>query len=119
MKVLVDTCIWITHFKSPNSLLTSLVENQLVFTHESVLGELIVGNIPQRRSTLILLLHLPRIQNATFAELMWFVERQSLHAKGLSWSDVHLLCSCILFDTKLYTIDSRLHTQAQLLKIAL
>lgn len=119
MKVLVDTCVWIAHFKSPNPLLIGLLESQLVFTHEQVLGELLVGNIPQRRNTLVLLLLLPRLGNGSFAEVMWFVERQSLNAKGLSWGDIHLLSSCILAGAKLYTLDARLNAQATFLGLAL
>ena len=55
-----------------------MIESQLVFTHEVVLGELLVGNIKDRRATLTSLLRLPRLENAAFSEVLWFVEQQEL-----------------------------------------
>lgn len=96
-----------------------MIESQLVFTHEVVLGELLVGMIKDRRATLTSLLRLPRLENAAFPEVLWFVEQQELSGKGLSWNDIHLLCTCILSGAKLYTTDLRLHQQAQQLRVTL
>ena len=76
-------------------------------------------NIKDRRSTLTSLLRLPRLENAAFPEVLWFVERQELSGKGLYWNDIHLLCTCILSGAKLYTTDLRLHQQAQQLRVSL
>ena len=96
-----------------------MIESQLVFTHEVVLGELLVGMIKDRRATLTSLLRLPRLENAAFPEVLWFVEQQELSGKGLSWNDIHLLCTSILSGAKLYTTDLRLHQQAQQLRVSL
>ena len=96
-----------------------MIESQLVFTHDVVLGELVVGNLKDRRATLTSLLRLPRLENPAFPEVLWFVERQGLAGMGLSWNDIHLLCTCILAGAKLYTTDLRLHQQAQQLRVSL
>ncbi len=117
--VLVDTSVWIRHFRDTDRLLVALIESRSAAVHEVVVGELSAGNLHQRKETLTILLRMPRLGNATFAEALWFVEKQGLAGKGLSWGDIHLLCAAMLQGTRIYTHDVRLHREAVTLGIAL
>lgn len=51
-KVLVDTSVWVSHFKHGNNALVDLLARDLVFTHPLVIGEIACGTLPQREQTL-------------------------------------------------------------------
>lgn len=110
--ILVDTSVWIDHFRRANHRLAEVLESGLCHTHEAVLGELCCGDLPARERTLGLLLSLPRVQSATAAEAMWLVDRARLHGLGLGWVDVLLLSSALAADASLWTLDVRLATAA-------
>jgi hypothetical protein len=73
-----------------------------------VLGELAIGSIPKRKTTLADLLLLRRIPEVDFETLLQFVELHHLFSSGLSWVDVHLLASCLASDAELITDDRQL-----------
>lgn len=50
---LVDTSVWVAHFRQNNRLLTELLGRGLVLTHPLVLGELACGTPPARAQTLV------------------------------------------------------------------
>jgi predicted nucleic acid-binding protein len=62
--ILVDTSVWIHHFRSGNARLRELLQEGEVAMHAMVLGELACGNLGKRAETLRLLGHLPRIPQA-------------------------------------------------------
>lgn len=49
---LVDTSVWIAHFRQGGSHLTALLNQGLVFVHPIVVGELACGNLKNRRQIL-------------------------------------------------------------------
>jgi len=59
--VLVDTSVWIHHFRSGTARLRELLQAGEMATHPMVLGELACGNLTKRAETLRLLNRLPRI----------------------------------------------------------
>lgn len=62
--ILVDTSVWVDHFRRGNARLKLLLEDGEAATHPMVLGELACGNLPRRRETLHLLESLPAIPQA-------------------------------------------------------
>ena len=63
--VLVDTSIWIQHFRAGEPRLVELLNETLVLMHPLVLGELACGNLKNRASILRNLEALPAVGSAS------------------------------------------------------
>ena len=111
--VLVDTSVWIDFLRRGNEALADLLSNGEVHTHPLVIGELSVGNISGRDEFLALVRELPTTKECTHEEVGGFIEQHRLFGKGLGYMDVHMLCSAVLTDTTLWTLDSRLQKVAR------
>ncbi len=103
--ILFDTSVWIRHFRAPECKLIDALEDGTALTHECVVGELAVGRIPNLKSTLQDLLHLPFAPNVPFEELLGLLQRRKLISKGLSWIDIHLIAGALAADAELVTYD--------------
>ena len=108
--VLVDTSVWIDHFRSHNAALEALLNQDLACTHPMVIGEIACGTTPAPRlRTLRDLGLLPTIQHASLRETMEFIERESLYGLGCGLVDLVLLTSTLLTPgATLWTLDQRL-----------
>jgi len=106
--VLVDTCVWIKHFRQRNLLLVNLLEDGEVWCHPIVVGELSMGNLQNRQQTIFDLAKLNRPPIATFAETRQMVEARRLWGRGIQWNDARILASAILGQVPLWTFDIRL-----------
>jgi predicted nucleic acid-binding protein len=111
-RVLVDTSVWIDHFRRPNRDLEELLDEGRVVTHPFVIGELACGSLHHRAEVLRLLDALPAAPLAAHHEVLMFVERQRLYGSGLGWIDLHLLASARLMHHSLWSTDRRLRTVA-------
>ncbi|MEI6972167.1 MAG: type II toxin-antitoxin system VapC family toxin [bacterium] len=116
--VLVDTSVWVDHFRQGVSLLGDLLVSGRVVTHPFVIGELACGNLKNRKKILSLLSNLPSLQMVSHAEALHLTESRSLGGSGIGWIDVHLLASASLNHVTLWTRDRRLQTVASRLGIA-
>lgn len=116
--VLVDTSVWVDHFRSDNTHLVHLLNQGLVAVHPFVNGELACGNLRNRREILSLLQALPQTEKASDEEILFYIEKNSLSGKGLGLIDVHLLASSQLSDHLFWTKDRRLHDIAKKLNLA-
>lgn len=117
--ILVDTSVWIDHLHRPVDALVEMLEGSLVAEHPMVVGELALGSLRDRDRFLALLMRLPRLPTAEGGELVRFVEVNSLHGRGLSLVDAHLLASTRLAPgARLWTRDKRLSAAADQLGIA-
>ncbi|BBL72473.1 type II toxin-antitoxin system VapC family toxin [Methylogaea oryzae] len=116
--ILVDTSIWIDHFRGSGSVLSALLHTDHVCTHAWVIGELACGNLGNRAEILGLLQALPQLAPATAEEVLFFIERQRLMGRGIGYVDVHLLAAAALHSSRLYTRDKRLHGIAEELGLA-
>jgi predicted nucleic acid-binding protein len=105
---LVDTSVWIDHFRKGNARLRDLLEEGGVASHPMVLGELACGNLPRRVQTLRLLARLPRIPQAPDHLVLQSIVSQRLFGKGIGWIDAHLLTASLLSSVPLWTLDQRL-----------
>lgn len=106
--VLVDTSVWIEHFRRASAQLIGLLENGEAAVHPFVVGELACGNLKNRSEILALLHALPESPRADDEEVLYFIDRHSLAGTGLGLIDVHLLASCHLGELPLWTKDKRL-----------
>ena len=113
MTQLVDTSVWVDHFRKRNGRLSELLANSQVLIHPFVIGELSCGNLPRRGEVLGLLGSLPEVPVLAHEEVMRFVNAQRLHGRGLGWIDMHLLASARLAHKPLWTFDKRLAAAAQ------
>jgi predicted nucleic acid-binding protein len=110
--VLVDTSVWIEHFRSGTiGLEASLNEGQVV-CHPFIIGELACGNLRNRSQILSLLETLPAAHRAKHEEVMLFIEKNLLMGKGLGYVDMHLLASAVLASIPLWTLDKTLSKAA-------
>ncbi len=117
--ILVDTSVWVAHLRSGEAQLVDLLEGNAVIMHPFVVGEIACGSLADRALTLDLLQHLPMAVVAESHEILGYIERHSLHGKGIGYVDVHLLASAAIGGTKLWTRDKRLHAVARELGCAL
>jgi predicted nucleic acid-binding protein len=115
MNVLVDTSVWVAHFRQADNTLVGLIERDLVLSHPMVLAEIACGTPPApREQTLSDMSLLAQAHVASFAEVMAFIEREKLYGLGCGFVDIALLASaCITPDTTLWTIDKNLSELAK------
>jgi len=117
--VLVDTSIWIDHFRKGEPSLVRLLEHDQVLMHPFVRAELACGNLKNRIGILSMLNDLPAAIVASDQEVMKFVERYQLFGVGLGYVDVHLLAATALTETaRLWTLDRALLTVAAKLELS-
>ena len=117
--ILVDSSVWIDHFRHGESALVGLLDTGRVLTHPFVIGELALGNLRQREQVLALLEELPRALVATEAEVLHFIGRHALFGMGIGYVDAHLLAGARLTpDTSIWTRDKRLRAAAETLSLA-
>jgi predicted nucleic acid-binding protein len=106
--ILADTSVWIHHFRQGEPKLARYLVNGMVLMHPFVAGELACGNLKHRASTLSNLLTLPAAVRANDLEVLRLIEDRRLWARGLGWTDIHLLASALLSKCGFWTLDKRL-----------
>ena len=107
--ILVDTSVWIEHFRSGTIGLDSLLHDGRALCHPFIIGELACGNLANRAEILALLSELPMAARATNTEALQFIESRKLMGRGLGYIDIHLLMSALLTGVPLWTLDRMLH----------
>ena len=107
--VLVDTSVWVAHFRAGDMNLEALLNKGHVSCHPFIVGELACGNLTNRSEIFSLLQTLPMATVVEHEEVMQFIENYSLMGKGLGYIDMHLLASAILSKVLLWTLDKKLH----------
>jgi predicted nucleic acid-binding protein len=119
MNVLVDTSVWVAHFRHTNDALVTLIERDCVLSHPMVLAEIACGTPPApREQTLGDMALLGQASLASWAEVMAFIEREKLYGLGCGFVDIALLAStCITPDTTLWTLDKKLMDLARRLSV--
>lgn len=112
--VLVDTSVWVDHFRRHNAALAELLAMDLALCHPMVLGEIGCGSPPARTQTLADLTRLPSAQQASVQEVLAFLEREQLFGLGCGFVDITLLASTLLTPgAELWTLDKRLAALAE------
>jgi predicted nucleic acid-binding protein len=116
--VLVDTSVWVSHFREGNSQLASLLNRGEVMCHPIIIGEISCGTFRNRKEILSLLQLLPSAIQARHEEVIGFIETFQLMGKGLGYIDMHLAASARLTGIPIWTFDTKLHKATQELGIA-
>ncbi|MDZ7783948.1 MAG: VapC toxin family PIN domain ribonuclease [Halioglobus sp.] len=107
MSVLIDTSVWVDHFRRRNDVLVDLILRDEGLTHPMVLGELACGTPPAPRTqTLGDIGLLQSARQATWAEVRTLIEREQLYGLGCGLIDLSLLASTMITpDARLWTLD--------------
>lgn len=109
MSVLVDTSVWVHHFRQGEPALAELLREDRVLVHPWVIGEIACGTPPDRERTLSRLALLRAAPQATLGEILGFIERERLHGNGCGLLDIGLLSSVRMTPgARLWTRDRRL-----------
>lgn len=116
--VLVDTSIWVDHFRNNNPTLVSLLNQDRVFVHPLVIGELACGTPPNRSRTLTDLGDLRSAQQLTVNEVIAFLNAHELYGRGCGLVDMTLLASTLLSGVQLWTRDKRLEALAHRMTVS-
>ncbi len=115
--VLVDTSVWVSHFRRKNNHLENLLSRELVYCHPFIIGELACGNLHNRNEILYLMRELPAAIQATDKDVLIFIEKHRLAGKGLGIVDIYLLASASLSGLLIWTEDERMRVVARQLHI--
>ncbi len=115
MNVLVDTSVWVDHFKNSNTKLRELLYQDNVLSHPMIIGELACGTPPAPRPRTLNDIKLLKMANqANFNEILGFIERDKIYGMGCGFVDISLLASVLITpDTMLWTLDKRLSKLAK------
>jgi predicted nucleic acid-binding protein len=118
--VLVDTSVWVDHFRNRNGELVNLLTLDLALSHPLIVTELACGTPPAPRSrTLSDIATLPQARQATLDEVRGFIEREKLYGLGCGVVDLALLASTLLTPgSRLWSLDRRLVELAQRFDVA-
>jgi predicted nucleic acid-binding protein len=110
MSVLVDTSVWIDHFRHRNNALVELLGLDRALSHPMVMLEIACGTPPAPRiQTLNNLALLQSCNQASLSEVMAFIEDEKLYGLGCGLVDLALLASTLITPgTELWTLDKRL-----------
>src|SRR5689334_9718861 len=117
MQCLVDTSVWVDHFRSGVAGLDRLLVRHRVICHAAILGELACGPLMKRPRTMTLLRLLPQLPARADVEVLDTLEQHRLFGRGIGWVDVHLLAAVLAQPCVLWTRDRRLQRAASDLQI--
>ncbi len=117
--ILVDTSVWVGHLRARDGTLVQLLHAEQVLIHPFMIGEIALGNLPQRDLILHTLRLMPQSVVASHRELLHFIDRHELFGLGIGYVDAHLLAAVRLTPgATLWTRDKRLSGAADRLGLA-
>lgn len=111
--VLVDTSVWVSHFRETHDGLVELLNNGEVVCHPFIIGELACGNLQNRTEIISLLEALPTALVVEHQEILSFIEVRRVMGKGLGYVDIHILAAALLTGIPLWTLDRSLDKVAE------
>ncbi|KXF79408.1 ribonuclease [Paramesorhizobium deserti] len=112
--ILVDTSIWIDHFRHSDAELRRVIEDDLLFCHPFVTGELALGSLRDQANVLGFLAVQRQAPVATHDEILTMIDCHGLFSMGIGYTDAHLLASVLLDQgASLWTRDKRLKLAAE------
>jgi predicted nucleic acid-binding protein len=115
---LVDTSVWIDHFRTGNTDMAALLTVGSVMTHPFIIGELACGDLRSRAAILGDIRALPCARMASHEEVHAMIERRKLWGKGIGWIDAHLLAAATLSNLTVWTADKAMSRVARALGVA-
>ncbi|CAN1541022.1 VapC Predicted nucleic acid-binding protein, contains PIN domain [Burkholderiaceae bacterium] len=117
--VLVDTSVWVHHFRHRSESLITLLSNDQVLCHPLILLEIACGSPPAPRlKTLASIAKLQIAKTATTFEIMDLIESNDLYDSGCGAIDTSLLASTLITqEAKIWTKDKKLEALAKKLGV--
>ncbi|OLP52944.1 ribonuclease [Rhizobium rhizosphaerae] len=111
--ILVDTSIWIDFFRHDHPALRQIMDEDRLYCHPVIIGELALGSLRDRQSVLTFLTAQRQARAASHEQVLAMIERHAIFSMGIGYSDAQLLASMLL-DTRLilWTGDRRLRLAA-------
>ncbi len=106
--VLIDTSVWINHFRKGDAKLGSLLMEGKAAIHEFIIGELACGSFKNYDEIINLLNNLHKSKKVTIEEYLLFIKKNKLNGRGIGFVDIHLLSSSKLSGYALFTYDKKL-----------
>ncbi|MBP2151935.1 PIN domain-containing protein [Xanthobacter autotrophicus DSM 597] len=117
--ILVDTSVWIDHFRQGDMRLQQVLAAGAAILHPFVIGELALGNLRRRDVILEALAALPQATVAETEEVLGLIAAEALYGRGIGYVDAHLVAAVRLTPgAVLWTRDKRLAAVAERLGIA-
>jgi predicted nucleic acid-binding protein len=118
--ILVDTSIWVNHFRQSNLQLVYLLTNDQVLCHPLVILEIACGSPPApRHKTLEYLEKLQTAKISTVREIMAMIENHKLQDSGCGATDMSLLASTLMTENaKIWTKDKNLEKLSKKLGVS-
>jgi predicted nucleic acid-binding protein len=117
--LLVDTSIWIDHFRKANPRLSAALLRRQVLIHDFVLGELALGHTLRFSEIAKDLSDLPNATVAAPAEVLRLISNAALTGSGIGYVDAHLVASTLLTpEARFWTRDKKLLKVAERLSVA-
>lgn len=118
--ILVDTSVWVSHFRQSNLSLVYLLTNDQVLCHPLVMLEIACGSPPApRHKTLEYLDKLQTVKTATNREIMTLINAHHLQDSGCGAIDMALLASALITEkAKIWTQDKKFETLAKRLGVS-
>jgi predicted nucleic acid-binding protein len=110
--ILVDTAIWIDHFRHGNAHLSDLLMANMVSVHPWIVGELACDNLAQRGWVLGLVRALPQLPVASEEEMMYFLDKHPLAGRGIGYFDMHLLAAATLASARFWATEEAVRNAA-------
>jgi predicted nucleic acid-binding protein len=113
--ILVDSSVWMQHFKKKEVRLAPLLSENVVVIHPLVIAEIACGTPPKPRAvTLETLRGLEQVREATITEVLRLIDMKGLHGRGCGYVDIALLSSVLITgNVKLWTFDAALKKMAE------
>jgi predicted nucleic acid-binding protein len=116
--ILADTSVWADHFNRRDPVLMRLLSVREVVMHPFVMGELAVGRLPDRPTSLTILRKLPVTRVARHEEVLQLIEDWELFGCGIGFIDAHLLAAVLVDpNSRLWTRDKALLAVARQLSV--
>jgi len=107
--ILFDTSVWVAHFAAKSFDLGPFLSAQRVLMHDFVVGELAMGSLAHRATTIGDLQRLPSVVSVQNEEVLVLIESRKLYSRGIGLIDAHLLASVLVTPgAELRTLDRRL-----------
>lgn len=111
--ILVDSGVWIDHFRRSDNLLIERLDGGEVLSHPFITAEIVLGSLKNRQAVARALDELPTLRLASLPEVRRLIEMHPLHGRGIGLVDASLLACCLISPgTRLWTRDRRLHALA-------
>jgi predicted nucleic acid-binding protein len=116
--ILVDTSVWVDHFRKGEAVLAALLGEGRIMIHPFIVGELALGNLRDWEETVATLRELPQAVVVSQDRLLSMITGEALIGTGIGFVDSHLLASVGASEgLRLWTRDKRLAAKADAMGI--